>query len=73
MAWIYFICLCLPSFIQINCENTYKTVETENGTVRGILSETLYHQKQYYSFKGIPFAKPPVGELRFKVFFDFNK
>jgi para-nitrobenzyl esterase len=36
-------------------------VETKYGKLRGV-------QKQGYSvFRGVPFAKPPVGELRFKA------
>ena len=35
-------------------------VETTSGKLRGIEEQT------YYKFLGIPYAKPPVGELRFK-------
>lgn len=48
-------------------ENIYKTVEIKNGAVRGIMNKTILNQKDFYSFRGIPFAKPPLGELRFKV------
>lgn len=53
------------------CEQTddtlHKTVETENGAVRGKVLTTLIENKEYYAFKGIPYAKPPIGDLRFKV------
>lgn len=45
----------------------YKTVQTTGGVIRGLTAKTLFEQKHYFAFKGIPFAKPPVGELRFKV------
>lgn len=45
----------------------YKIVMTENGAVRGRLDVTYLHQKPYYAFRGVPYAKPPVGDLRFKV------
>ncbi|XP_026762565.2 juvenile hormone esterase-like [Galleria mellonella] len=38
-------------------------VEVEQGKLQGTLSE----DKQFYIFRGIPYAKPPVGELRFRV------
>lgn len=60
------------SLFRVNCdsvdESIYKTVETKNGAVRGILKKTIFHQKPYFQFMGIPFANAPVGELRFKVF-----
>jgi carboxylesterase type B len=42
------------------------TVDVAEGTLRG-KQTTSVAGFQYYSFKGIPYAKPPVGLLRFKV------
>merc|ERR1711892_1140678 len=43
-------------------------VPTKFGNVKGV--EAQYHgiekNGSYYSFQGIPYAKPPVGELRFR-------
>lgn len=47
--------------------NDYKTIETNDGPVRGKLGITLLNNVSYHSFKGIPYAKPPTGNLRFKV------
>lgn len=46
----------------------YKVVETSNGKIRGILNTTFLNGISFYSFKGIPYAKPPIGDLRFKVY-----
>ncbi|CAG4986945.1 unnamed protein product [Colias eurytheme] len=42
-------------------------VETSHGIVQGKVLTTLYEEKEYYGFMGIPFAEPPVKELRFKA------
>lgn len=44
-----------------------QVVRTNNGDVRGHVLETIRHKTLYYSFKGIPYAKAPTGNLRFKV------
>uniref|UniRef100_A0A1A9W1E3 carboxylesterase n=1 Tax=Glossina brevipalpis TaxID=37001 RepID=A0A1A9W1E3_9MUSC len=36
------------------------------GQIRGIKRQTIYND-DYYSFEGIPYAQPPIGELRFKA------
>lgn len=41
-------------------------VDTNYGPVRG-LKRTSVAGDQYFSFRGIPYAQPPIGELRFKV------
>lgn len=53
----------------------YPIANTTNGLVQGRLHYTLFYRNPYYAYKGIPFGKPPVGELRFKVkqnFFFFS-
>ena len=44
-----------------------KIIQTEGGQVRGKKLVTAIEAIEYYSFKGIPFAQPPIGNLRFKV------
>lgn len=41
-------------------------VRISDGALRGEKLESI-RGGSYYSFKGIPYAKPPVGDLRFKV------
>ncbi|XP_058804712.1 uncharacterized protein LOC131671922 [Phymastichus coffea] len=40
-------------------------IKTTSGPVRGLLSTTIENVK-YAAFKGIPYARPPVDDLRFK-------
>ncbi|KAK9885222.1 hypothetical protein WA026_010726 [Henosepilachna vigintioctopunctata] len=40
-------------------------VETVNGKVRGKSLKT-FGKNNFYAFQGIPFAEPPLGDLRFK-------
>jgi carboxylesterase type B len=42
------------------------TVSVAQGKLRG-REATTKSGGTYYSFQGIPYAKPPVGALRFKV------
>lgn len=43
------------------------TVQTKNGLIRGIQNRSLFEGQPYFSFRGIPFAEPPIDHLRFKV------
>lgn len=45
---------------------TNPIVEVEEGKLQGKVCKTL-NNIIYLTFKGIPYAKPPVGELRFSV------
>ena len=50
-------------------ESTYSqsvVIQTTNGQIRGAEKTTRLGRK-HYAFLGIPYAKPPVGDLRFEV------
>ena len=47
-------------------ENPIVTVK--QGSLKG-LKKTSAYNTPYYAFLGIPYAKPPVGDRRFKVSF----
>lgn len=40
-------------------------VNVENGPVRGLKTKNIF-DSEYYSFRGIPYMKPPLGKLRFR-------
>ncbi|XP_030374228.1 uncharacterized protein LOC115623824 [Scaptodrosophila lebanonensis] len=40
---------------------------TKYGRVKGLQRKTIYDGELYFAFEGIPFAKPPLGELRFRA------
>lgn len=41
-------------------------VKTKSGLVKGFKIASHYNYR-YYNFLGIPYALPPIGDLRFKV------
>lgn len=42
-------------------------VTVKQGKLKGAVIQNILGSSSYYAFRGIPFATPPVGELRFKV------
>ena len=52
---------------NVEIDEQFCTIEIEDGRVRGKQSRTLFENEVFYSFRGIPFAKPPINDLRFKV------
>lgn len=50
------------------CNDEFVTVTLAGRhRIRGQSQQTIYGDKTYVAFKGIPFAEAPVGQLRFKV------
>ena len=61
-----FFCLLISCFNVSLAEEDKETkiIQTGSGPIRGKV--VLKNDKEYYEFRGIPFAQPPVGKLRFK-------
>ena len=41
-------------------------IKTKFGILKGIVQKNVL-SGSYFAFKGIPYAEPPVGKLRFQV------
>lgn len=67
-------CFCFkPRLIQhlsksFSCRSLQElVVSTKQGKLAGEWMQTSPYRVIYASFRGIPYAQPPVGSLRFKV------
>ncbi|KOC67061.1 Venom carboxylesterase-6 [Habropoda laboriosa] len=62
-----FILLLISSSKYLFTNSQYTPiVRTPSGLVRGTILRTVWNGVEYSSFKGIPYAKPPLGDFRFK-------
>ncbi|GJQ88161.1 hypothetical protein Trydic_g13162 [Trypoxylus dichotomus] len=57
--------LSVLTIFAISNANDLPTVEISNGIVQGMLQKS-YKGRTFSSFEGIPYAKPPLGDLRFE-------
>ncbi|XP_032510776.2 carboxylic ester hydrolase-like isoform X2 [Danaus plexippus] len=53
-------------FLSTSSEMINPIVHVKEGKLRGCVKK-LHNGQEYFSFKGIPYAQPPVGDLRFKA------
>lgn len=64
LLWAAFsIVYCAPSSSSIEPP----IVRTKSGELIGTHATTLLDQRKFLSFRGIPYAQPPIGSLRFRV------
>ncbi|KAJ9581580.1 hypothetical protein L9F63_023239, partial [Diploptera punctata] len=60
------IALILGNINLSTCQEETLIVNVTQGQLRGKVAST-FRGLDYYSFQGIPYAKPPIAELRFKA------
>lgn len=58
--------LLLAFFVGLSVADDAPRVKTPNGVVVGHYS-TSYNGRKFAAFEGIPYAKKPIGALRFEV------
>ncbi|KAJ1524457.1 hypothetical protein ONE63_010954 [Megalurothrips usitatus] len=60
------LCLCLLALLVLRCVDG-QVVAVSSGSVRGVRVDGLGGARDYWAFRGIRYAAPPVGDLRFKA------
>lgn len=69
MAHIPFVFVLLTTsnhLLSAQPQDGYVTVRTAQGLLRGFQTQSV-RNKDVFAFLGVPYARPPVGHLRFKV------
>lgn len=64
-----FVKLAFSCALVIACSRAQQDVQLEipQGFLKGLKTRSVLHNMPYYSFKGIPYAKPNVGRDKFRV------
>ena len=68
MKLTFYLTLCVHIFTEVWCDLPKESLVTipNLGQIRG-LQMTSASGTIFYAYRGIPYAKPPIGELRFRV------
>ncbi|XP_031622018.1 esterase B1-like [Contarinia nasturtii] len=67
MLQFVILLLCSTAFVLVKSDTAPPTVITRSGEIRGQIKETIWEKRPFETFIGIPYAQPPVGDLRFKA------
>ncbi|XP_076548202.1 carboxylic ester hydrolase [Osmia lignaria lignaria] len=63
LLWLLLNCICLFELVTIKAHTPMVTIK--NGTLSGMIMTTR-RGREFLGFRGIPYALPPLGELRFE-------
>lgn len=61
MWWVSIVCIMFLN--TVSCD---PVVEITKGKIKGQILKSR-NGRDFFSFTGIPYAKPPLNDLRFKV------
>lgn len=62
---ILFCCKCILS--EDDGDEEEPIVTFKQGKMKGLVFDNVVTHEKFYAYMGIPFAAPPLGDLRFKV------
>lgn len=63
----YILLVLIVSAIQSALNTGLPIAQTKNGLLMGSTKFTAIEKRKYHSFRGVRYAKPPIGFLRFRV------
>lgn len=68
-VFLFLLCFGSTSYAQITKTETPEcpVVTTKLGRISGIREKTVLGNESFCSYRGIRYAEPPIGKLRFKV------
>ncbi|XP_063236150.1 esterase E4-like [Bacillus rossius redtenbacheri] len=66
MRSLSFLLVAFHIFVVLQASE-YVTVKVSQGTLKGEEEVGTFTKAKFYGFKGVPYAKPPLGKLRFKA------
>lgn len=68
---LIFVLICWLYNVGLDVGRATPLVRIKNGTLQGSIMVTR-KGREIEAFRGIPYAQPPIGELRFEVNFPSN-
>ncbi|XP_057654109.1 venom carboxylesterase-6-like isoform X1 [Diorhabda carinulata] len=74
MGWTVFLLCLAPVLFEnsigassvLQTTKNFEKLKIRDGLIRGTVEQTIGNGTKYYRFLGIPYAEPPVGDLRFE-------
>lgn len=60
------LCIIEIKFEEVHALSRAPIVTISQGKLQGLVFRS-FSDIEYYAYRRIPYAKPPIGELRFKV------
>ena len=68
--FIAVVCFCASTLTNAAPTKSYETVQTQNGAITG---HRAPNAKDVWEYLGVPYAKPPLGDLRFAAPKKYNE